>query len=242
MNTAELQQYLQEILTALAVLGPGIILAIGIMLVIGVILIIQGVLRLWQKRLLAAGFRGVSGIICAGVAVITLLIAMNIYTYHRLIYEKPLVKLIFTEQGLQQYRVILEYLDAAPHSQNRQEEYLLAGDEWQLDARVLRWKPVIQLLGFNAMYRLERLNGRYAEVSDELSQPRTVYPLAHDQGLDIWSLTQQFRQWLDWIDAYYGSAAYLPMADKAEYLVVINQSGLVARPANDIAEQALQQW
>ena len=58
MNTAELQQYLQEILTALAVLGPGIILAIGIMLVIGVILIIQGVLRLWQKRLLAAGFRG----------------------------------------------------------------------------------------------------------------------------------------------------------------------------------------
>lgn len=237
-----MQQYLRDIPSAFSVLDFSIIIVICSILVIGAVLVMQGVLRLWQKRLLSAGFRGIGGVFCIGLAVTALLLALNMYTYHRLTYEKPLVKLAFSKQGFQQYRVTLEYLDTVSQGQGKREEFILAGDEWQLDARVLRWKPVVQLLGFNAVYRLERLNGRYAEVEDELSQPRTVYALAPGQGLDIWSLTQQFRQWLDWIDAYYGSAAYLPMVDNAEYLVVITQSGLVARPANAVAEQAVQQW
>lgn len=243
MNTADLQLYMYEIPAALSTLGFTTALIICLLLLIGILLLLKALLRLWQKRLLAAGVRGFGSVICLGTALLALLLALNIHTYQRLTYEKPLARLSFSEQGPQQYQASLEYLDNnGKTAGNVQEEYLLTGDEWQLDARVLRWKPALQILGLNAMYRLERLNGRYAAVEDEQSQPRSVYALAQERGLDIWTLTRHYRRWLNWVDAYYGSAAYLPMEDGAVYIIVINQSGLVARPANDIAEQAVQRW
>lgn len=242
MNTADLQLYLSEIPAALSTLGFSISLIICLLLLIGALLMFKAMHRLWQKRPLAAGVRGFGSVICLGTALLALLLALNIHTYQRLTYEKPLVRLSFSEQGPRQYRASLEYLDNDHRESKIQEEYLLRGDEWQLDARVLRWKPALQILGLNAMYRLERLNGRYAAVEDEQSQPRSVYALAQERGVDIWTLTRQYRRWLDWVDAYYGSAAYLPMENGAVYTVVINQSGLVARPANTIAEEAVQRW
>ena len=40
------------------------------------------------------------------------------------------------------------------------------------------------------------------------------------------------------MDTLYGGAAYMPMADGARYEVWITQSGLIARPANDVARNA----
>jgi len=55
---------------------------------------------------------------------------------------------------------------------NRPVDFILNGDEWQLDARILRWEPALQILGFNTIYRLERLNGRYSKIDQELDQPQ----------------------------------------------------------------------
>ena len=46
------------------------------------------------------------------------------------------------------------------------------------------------------------------------------------------------REW-SWIDAYYGTAAYLPMADGARYVVTVTQSSLIGRPANEAAQKAV---
>jgi hypothetical protein len=40
----------------------------------------------------------------------------------------------------------------------------------------------------------------------------------------------------------YGSAAYLPMSDGAEYRIWLSQSGLVARPLNAQADGAIRTW
>lgn len=55
---------------------------------------------------------------------------------------------------------------------------MLRGDEWQIDARVLKWQAFVNVLGFDAVYRLERMSGRYSDVESERSALRTVYPLA----------------------------------------------------------------
>jgi hypothetical protein len=44
------------------------------------------------------------------------------------------------------------------------------------------------------------------------------------------------------VDAQYGSATYIPMADNATYYVTMSQTGLLARPANDEARTAIQGW
>ena len=47
------------------------------------------------------------------------------------------------------------------------------GDEWQIDARVLKWRALGTLLGFDTVYRLERLSGRYGDVQPSAARPRT---------------------------------------------------------------------
>ena len=75
-----------------------------------------------------------------------------------------------------------------------------------------------------------------------MEAPRAVYNLAPDTGLDLWSLIGKLRRYVDWVDAYYGNAAYLPMADGARYQISITQSGLVARPVNEEARRAVNRW
>ena len=53
----------------------------------------------------------------------------------------------------------------------------MLGDEWQLDARVINWKPPATLLGLEPIYRLERLSGRYPDLVDERTAPRSVHAL-----------------------------------------------------------------
>ena len=46
----------------------------------------------------------------------------------------------------------------------------ILGDEWQMDARVVTWKPPMTMLGLDPIFQLDRLSGRYAEVEEELSK------------------------------------------------------------------------
>jgi len=116
------------------------------------------------------------------------------------------------------------------------------GEEWQLDARIIKWNLPLNLAGLDSLYRLERISGRYRNIEEERTGNRTVYSLAENKGLDIWSITKSHSSWLPWIDAYYGSATYLPMSDKARFKITLSQTGLLARSVNDPGKQALRFW
>ena len=118
----------------------------------------------------------------------------------------------------------------------------LRGDEWQLDARVITWEPPATLLGLEPVYQLERLSGRYSSVESELSEPRTVHSLAEERPLDLWSLARDFPTVTPGVDAFYGTATYLPMVDGARYRITLSRDALKARPINDIARDAVGNW
>jgi hypothetical protein len=44
------------------------------------------------------------------------------------------------------------------------------------------------------------------------------------------------------VDALYGSAVYVPMADGASFAVMVTQTGLIVRPLNPGAEHAVGGW
>ena len=44
--------------------------------------------------------------------------------------------------------------------------YPLHGDEWRVEAQVLRWKPWANVLGLDTQYRLDRLSGGLARSGD----------------------------------------------------------------------------
>ena len=175
---------------------------------------------------------GIVVLLAAGCA----LVAANFLTYARLTHEQEAARVTTRQLGEHHYAVTLQAADAPAR------HYELRGDEWQIDARVLKWRPVGNLLGLDTVYRLERLSGRYADIGKERSSPRTVHALARDPGLDFWSLIRRHQRYVPLADAQYGSAAYVPMAEGAEYAVSVSASGLVVRPANDAARRALGGW
>ena len=103
-------------------------------------------------------------------------------------------------------------------------------------------EDAVSLLGLKPGYQLDRIQGRYFALEDERSKERTLYSLSRDPlGMDIW---RQAREgWSFLVDARYGSAAYLPMADGAIFEVTVPPSGgLIGRPLNGSAQQAVAGW
>jgi hypothetical protein len=118
----------------------------------------------------------------------------------------------------------------------------LRGDEWQLDARVVTWQPPATILGLEPVYQLERLSGRYSSIDREQTEQRTVHGLAEERPLDLWSMVRKFPRLTPGIDAFYGTATYLPMADGARFRVTLSRDALISRPINDQARKAVGDW
>jgi hypothetical protein len=76
----------------------------------------------------------------------------------------------------------------------------------------------------------------------EKTAPRTVHALVAPDTVDVWSLARRNREYVPWIDALYGSATYVPMADGAVFQVTVSPTGLVARPLNKAARDAVGGW
>ena len=116
----------------------------------------------------------------------------------------------------------------------------LRGDEWQLDARVIKWAPRAVALGAQPLFRVDRLSGRYRDATQAGAALPTIVALDADSIVDLWRLKQNFPRWLPWIDTDYGSAAFLPLVDDGTYKVTISPlGGLVARPADAATAEKL---
>jgi hypothetical protein len=187
-------------------------------------------------RLLRAGGSCLSCIVSAGIAGAAIVLTFAYYSYERLTAEQVISSIEFRAEGPNLYRARL----MVPGRQDRL--YELRGDEWQIDARLINWKPPVTILGLDPIYRLERLSGRYSAIDRERREARTVHALAEDTPVDLWQLARRFPILLPGVDAYYGTATYVPMADGARYDVSLSRDALIARPANDAARTALGRW
>jgi hypothetical protein len=154
--------------------------------------------------------------------------------YRRLAAEALVAQLRTRELGAAHFAVTIITPDGA------QREIELAGDDWQLDARVIKWDTRAVVLGAPPLYRLERISGRYHEVERESATAKSVVALSNASTPDLWTLKRRFPQWLPWVDADYGSAAYLPLVDGGQYTVTLAAAGgLVARPADAATTEKL---
>ena len=191
--------------------------------------------RLLRGRWLRAGVELGAGLLLLAVAATLGLLAMNIVTYQRLTSEQAAGLISFAQIGPQRFEATL-HLAHAPD-----QVLELGGDEWQIDARILKWKSPATLLGLDTRYRFERLAGRYRDVADERERLRSVHDLGMPPG-DLGLLLDRTSRRLPWVDAYYGNSAYLPMAHGAAFRISVTASGLAARPANAEAERAVRNW
>jgi hypothetical protein len=203
---------------------------------LGLLFFIAAIRRLRRRRVLGGMAHGAAALIFFLAAACAVLIGSNLRSYQRLSYEQPAGELQLSKVAERQFNAVLSYPDG------ERANFQLRGDEWQVDARVLKWHAFANLVGFDAAYRLERISGRYTRIEDERNEPRTVYDLHAAGSIDPWELIHSYRSWVPWMDALYGNAAFLPMADGALFEIKVSQSGLVARPLNQAAREAVGSW
>lgn len=203
----------------------------------GVMLCVLGIFKLTKRLLMSSVRYEITGIVLLAAAAMLLLVSSNIHTYERLVFEQPIASINFHQMSPQHFSVELK----EPGS-GESWFYELRGDEWQLDAQILTWQGYANLLGLDAYYRLHRLSGRYSDIEQERKAPHTVHGLSDEQRIDLWSYANEYRNWLNMVDATYGSAVFLPMTDMARYSISISRNGLVARPDNAIARDAVTDW
>ena len=209
---------------------------IAVFALVGILFLFGAVRLLRRRRVLGGVLNGATALVLILLGVCAALIGANLRTYQRLSFEQPAGELQFSRTGEREFNAVLTYPGGERAS------FALRGDEWQVDARVLKWHSFANLVGFDTAYRLERISGRYTRVEDERTQARTVYALNQAQRFDPWDLAHRYRSWLPWLDALYGSATFLPMADGALYEIKVSQSGLIARPLNQAARGAVASW
>ncbi|MGL6160229.1 cation/multidrug efflux pump [Microbulbifer sp.] len=197
----------------------------------------------WGGKILVGGnwllgfIRGSIGILLLGGALLIVLVAADIYSYRNLAKEHNVGTVSFEKLGDQHFRA--KFADQDGMAQH----FELRGDQWQLDARMLKWKGPLARWGIQPAYRLDRLSGRYLTLRDERDKERSVYQLREsDYGVDIWRTLRDVDNQLPFVDAVYGSATFLPMGDGAVYEVRISHTGLLARPLNQQATSALDEW
>ena len=211
-------------------------IAITAVAVLGLLLVVLGCRRLWVRGVIVGSLEGLTGLLLLSLAVLAAAVGLNLRTYDRLTHEIPVATVSFQARGDQHFSAVL-----VPAT-GRTLVFDMYGDEWQLDARILKWRGIATVLGFDTIYRLDRFGGRYRDTTQEQKRSRSVHRLSEEPGLDLWAWTRRYPRWLPWVDAVYGSATYMPMMAGATYRVTASPTGLVARPVNDAARKAVRQW
>jgi len=189
-----------------------------------------------RRRPLRATGSLAGGVASGAVGGASILLAFSYYGYGRLVDEQLVSRIEFSQAAPGEYvaRVMID---------GRTDRlFTLRGDEWQMDARVVNWKPPATLLGLDPIYQLDRLSGRYSDIEEERSSMRTVHALSDELALDVWRVARRFPVLMPGVDAYYGTATYLPMADGARFEVSLTRTALIARPVNDAAREAVGDW
>lgn len=207
-----------------------------LILVVGCIALVLGAILCLRGRWVLAWIRGTLGLGLVALAILMILYGMDLRYYEVLTEEQPVARILVSRLDDQLWQVQIQSSGADIVTE-------LSGDEWQIDARVLRWPASWQALGFKTRYRLDRISGRYRDVNQEVSRPRTATELGKEPiGEELWNNLAQWSSKMDWLDAAYGSSAYHPLRDGAVYDVSLTNAGLISRPVNEEAREVLADW
>lgn len=203
-------------------------------LLVALALLFFGFRLLGRFQWLLAWARGMSGLLMIVSAIVVAVFGYDLLSYQQGDYDQVVGNLSFEKTGRQSYDAVLVDADGV------ESRYLLNGDQWQLDARILKWSSGIPA---QPLYRIERIGGRYMSLEDERNAPRTVYEVYPESAyIDSWQAIRKHKLIFPFIDAVYGSATYLPMADGAIYSISLGRHGLIGRPLNEAATVALGDW
>jgi hypothetical protein len=176
-----------------------------------------------KKRLLGMTANATLALLFLALGALFAVITVSTRGYQALTREDLVARVHTRPMGPQSFVARVEFVD------DGEQTYVLAGDEFYIDAHILKWKPIANLLGLHTQYELDRISGRYIDVQDERNQPRTLFSLKAEKSLDMFTMRRRWSVLSPLVDAEYGSATFVAVNAPAEFEVRVSTSGLLIR-------------
>ena len=190
---------------------------------LGALLLLSGIGALIRLRPLRFVSRTMFGLLLILFGALAATIAIGTHGYTALTREEVAATLLVQPTGQQKFSATVRYPDL------REVKFDLTGDEVYVDAQILKWQPIANIVGLHTAYELDRIAGRYRSIDNERSAPRTVFSLSRDKPIDLFDLRKRYTFLSPLLDAEYGSASYVTVSRPAEIELRVSTTGLLMR-------------
>jgi len=186
-----------------------------------------------RRRLLHGVVSVLLGLLALTFAALCAAVTVGIRGYRALTAEEVAAVIETSPVAPQHFRATVTLPDG------RGGQFDILGDALYVDARILKWKPIVNILGLGTGYELDRVGGRYNAIQDERHRPHTVFPLGHDHFVNVFGFVHRHPRILaPLVDATYGSGTFVSVTHPAKYEVRVSTTGLLIRQLGDSAATA----
>ena len=167
------------------------------------------------------------------------LLTFTLSLFQRFTENKPIMRVIITGNvQSDKHQVILEWIDG-----ERREEFFLLGDLVAVRARILRFAPWLNFLGYDNLFYIEAVYGSYRDMAHFNTLPMNGYAisqfspmrLVHKWIWDKWETLFFQEDTCSWIKSATIESNYFPLLSRnsqpfrGTYLLTINFGGLSAQ-------------
>ncbi len=191
------------------------------------------ILLLWLalKLLISRGWflawlKGCLGVGLVLSSILLVVVTLDLFSYGQVENKRPLATVSIAEKGNQLYA--LELIDADGAVRNLE----MAGDQWQLDVRVLS-------IGSFSSFKLDKISGRYLSLEQNDKDIQTRHALWANSVGGFWLLIDGLVKKLPFAAESLEKVAYVPMTDGAIYQVYLEDSELSVVATNAQAKLAM---
>ena len=106
----------------------------------------------------------------------------------------------------------------------------LRGDQWVVSGGIVKWHPWLTAFGLGSYHKPTRLSGQFSDVKRQRSRPPTVVAL-EPEGDQFWEAVYRFDPYLPFVEAVYGSSAYVYVEPGVAQEVYVTSSGYLIKRA-----------
>ncbi|MBI3088569.1 MAG: hypothetical protein HYY91_06795 [Candidatus Omnitrophica bacterium] len=196
---------------------------LGLLGALGLVVGVLSCLAAWRRAGLMVKCRGLlSGLVYAGLGSGCLAFALTLRAFDAVVQKTPAAEVRCRWRSPQAFTLTLTRLRQG--TRQAPQTFELRGDQWSVSGGMVTWHPWLTALGLPSYHRLTRVSGRFSRAAQE----RLVAPTAFEvdgEGDWLWAWWYRLDPYLPFVEAAYGSAAFLPVDPDVIATVSVTPSG-----------------
>src|SRR5437016_3238808 len=149
-----------------------LVFVIAAFALLSVVLLVTALAAVQRQRWMGTSLALVLAVLCLALAALAATVSVAMQGYRALTREVVAATVVTRPSGPERFVATFTFPDG------RRELYELTGNALYVDAHIVKWHPLANILGLHTAYQLDRVSGRYDRLEDEQTKPRRMFALS----------------------------------------------------------------